>query len=1093
MADNEGLVSRVVSASLSGGLPVLILILALGVGSFALLQTPREEEPQIVVPMSDIVITAPTLSARQVERLVTTPLEKVLTQIDGVEHVYSTSEDGGAVVTTRFFVGEDREDSLIKLYNKIFSNQDIIPEAVTRWVVKPVEIDDVPIVIATLWSETPEIDDYELRRLADELAISLQTVADTNQIEVIGGRTRQFRVDLDPTAMVARQTDIADILFALSASNIRSPAGSLQLANNEIQVETDARIRDIDTLAQLTVNVLDGVPVPLDDVADVIDGPPAPAGYHWIGFGPAHAHQGPQRYPAVHIAIAKKKGSNAVRVAEDLAIHLEKAAQELFPAGVAFETTRDYGATADQKIGDLVSSLGVAVATVVVLIGFILGWRAALVVALAVPICYGLTLTLGYFAGYTINRVTLFALILALGLLVDDPITGVDNIERHLGRSTSAGSDIVNAMFEIRMPLLMSTLAVIIAFAPMSFITGMMGPYMSPMAFNVPVAVVMSTAVAFLVTPWLGSLLLKPKPGGQPISRGGLYGYYERLLRPMLGSRKKSWIFLGITAVLFLLALSLPLLRLVPLKLLPYDNKNEFQVVIDAPETMTLENTEAVTASIATYLQSVPEVRTVSTFSASHSPMDFNGLVRHYYLRGRPNEAELRVTLADKLARTDQSHALILRLRPKLASIAQNYGVNVKLVEVPPGPPVVATVVGEHYGTPTTKYQTLIDASALTAARLRKEPGVVDVDISAAAPSQRLVFVPDQEKAALSGISAQTIATTLRVAIDGHTASYAGVEDEVNPLPVVVRVPYARRDELMSLHVEGLPGIAKIRGRGGVTNAPTPMVALGELGSMQTLARDQPVYHKDLQRVAYTFAEVAGRVPAAIIYDVDADRDLPDSSTEQVRALEGRTFFNSGGGQAWRLPAGVTLTWAGEGEWDITLRVFRDLGIAFGVAILGIFVVVRLQTGLSALTGIIMLSIPLTAVGIMPGFWFLNMVAAGQVGDYADPILFTATAMIGMIALAGIVVRNSLMLVEFVQQDLARGAPLTEALVDSGLARARPVLLTAGTTMLGNLVITLDPIFSGLAWAVIFGVFASTAFTLFIVPVVYQLVYGEKA
>jgi multidrug efflux pump subunit AcrB len=1092
MADDKGFVSQVVSASLSGGLPVLILILALGVGSFALLQTPREEEPQIVVPMSDILISAPTLSARQVERLVTTPLEKVLTQIDGVEHVYSTSEDGGAVVTTRFFVGEDREDSLVKLYNKILSNQDIIPQAVTSWVVKPVEIDDVPIVIATLWSEAPAVDDYELRRLADELAISLQTVTDTNRIEVIGGRTRQFRVNLDPTAMVARQTDVADILFALSASNIRHPAGSLQLANQEIRVEVDARIQDIDALAQLTVNVLDGVPVPLDDVADVVDGPPAAASYHWIGFGPAHARHGMQRYPAVHIAIAKKKGSNAVTVAQELAIHLEKAGRDLFPAGVFVETTRDYGATADQKIGDLVASLGVAVATVVVLIGFVLGWRAALVVALAVPICYGLTLTLGYFAGYTINRVTLFALILALGLLVDDPITGVDNIERHLGRSTSAGSDISNAIFEIRMPLLMSTLAVIIAFAPMSFITGMMGPYMSPMAFNVPVAVVMSTAVAFLVTPWLGSLLLKSKSGGQPLSHDGLYGVYERVLRPMLESRRKSWIFLGLTALLFLLALSLPMLRLVPLKLLPYDNKNEFQVVVDAPETMTLEGTEAIVSKIATFLQSVPEVSTVSTFSASHSPMDFNGLVRHYYLRGRPNEAELRVTLADKLAREDQSHALILRLRPELASIAEEHGVNVKLVEVPPGPPVVATLVAEHYGTPTTAYQTLIDASASTAARLSREPGVVDVDISAADPSQRLIFVPDQEKAALSGISAQTIATTLEVAINGRTASYAGVEDEVNPLPVVVRVPFAQRDELMSLHVEGLPGIAKVRARGGVTNAPTPMVALGELGALHSVTRDQPVYHKDLQRVAYTFAEVAGRVPAAVIYDIDADRDLSDAVINQTRPLEGRTFFNSGGGQAWQLPADVTLLWAGEGEWNITLRVFRDLGIAFGVAILGIFIVVRLQTGLATLTGIIMLSIPLTAVGIMPGFWILNMLAAGQVGEYADPVLFTATAMIGMIALAGIVVRNSLMLVEFVQQDLTRGAPLTEALVNSGLARARPVLLTAGTTMLGNLVITLDPIFSGLAWAVIFGVLASTAFTLFIVPVVYQLVYGDK-
>jgi len=524
---------------------------------------------------------------------------------------------------------------------------------------------------------------------------------------------------------------------------------------------------------------------------------------------------------------------------------------------------------------------------------------------------------------------------------------------------------------------------------------------------------------------------------------------------------------------------------------LPYDNKNEFQLVIDAPESMPLETTEAAVADLARFLQGIPGVRSLNGIAGAHAPMDFNGLVRHYYLRGRRNHAELRVTLADKLERREQSHALILRLRPEVAAIAARHGVSAKLVEVPPGPPVIATLVAEHYGTATTDYETLNNAATMTAARLAGEPGAVDVDVSAAALAYRQVFIPDQEKAALSGISVNAIATTVRVAVEGQVAGYASVDDEVNPLPIILRIPYQKRTDLDAIHIEGIPGIAKVRERGGVRDAPTPSVSIAELGHFEMVPHDQPIFHKDLRRVAYTFAEVAGRVPAAIVYDVDADRGSEYSDGLQVRPVAQRTYFNPGGGEAWELPAGVSLTWAGEGEWDITLRVFRDLGIAFGVAVLGIFFVIRLQTNLSALTGIIMLSIPLTAIGIMPGFWMLNLVTAQQIGEFANPVMFTATAMIGMIALAGIVVRNSLMLVEFVQQALDRGMLLTQALLQSGAIRARPVLLTAGTTVLGNLVITLDPIFSGLAWAIIFGVLASTAFTLFVVPVVYQLVYGE--
>ncbi len=1079
------MLERFIRVSLAGGVPVLIIAAALFAGAFALLETPVEEEPQIVVPMADVMIAAPSLSARQVERLVTTPVEKVLTQIDGVEHIYSISRAGEAVVTVRFFVGEDREDSLIKLYNKVLSNQDLVPAAVTDWSIKPLEIDDVPIVIATLYSDRDDVGDYELRRLGEEIALDLQRIPDTNRIDVTGGRPRKLRVELDPTAMAARNTSIDDVMFALSASNTRQPAGIVERNDTAFAIETNALIDDARELANLVVNVVDGVAVRLTDVANVIDGPQEPEDHHWISFGPAHARgpSGASRFAAVDVAVAKKKGANAVSVAHAVEARLAELEATIFPAGAHVEVTRNYGRTADAKIGDLLSSLVLAIATVVALISVFLGWRAALVVALAVPVCYGITLLLDFAAGYTINRVTLFALILSLGLLVDDPITGVDNMERHLGRSDPS-TDILRAMMEIRIPLVMSTIAIVIAFAPMSFITGMMGPYMSPMAFNVPVAVTMSTVVAFFVTPWLGRMFLKSAPSPAPTGT-----IYDRVLLPLLENRRRAWWFLAGIGLALIVAVLLPLLRLVPLKLLPYDNKNEFQIVLDAPEGTTLERTDAVLAELARYLATVPEVRSVTGYSATHSAMDFNGMVRHYFLRSADHEGELRVQLADKYARRDQSHALLLRLRPALTEIATTAGVSAKLVEVPPGPPVIASVVAELYGTATTDYHVLIDAADATARRLAAEPGVVDVDTSAAAPSDRLVYVPDREKAALSGIGADRLARSLSAANRGLMAGFAAAPDEAQPLPIEVTLPYAERDAFEQLHVKGLAGIAKIRDRGGIRDAPTPLVSMAELGHFETRPDDQPIYHKDLRPVAYAFAEVAGLTPAEAIFDVDADLGESPASAEDAPRF--RTYLASGGGIPWQLASDIELDWSGEGEWDITLRVFRDLGIAFGVAIVGLFAVIRLQTGSANLSLIILLSIPLTAIGIMPGFWILNLVAAESVGSYQDSVLFTATAMIGMIALAGIVVRNSLILIEFIERARASGVTVRGAVLAAGAARMRPVLLTAATTLLGNLVITLDPIFSGLAWAIIFGIVASTALTLLVVPVVYTLVHGD--
>jgi multidrug efflux pump subunit AcrB len=1084
-----------------GPVPLLLLIAALVGGAVALAITPREEEPQIIVPIADVFASVPGLSAEQVERQIATPLEKLLYQIDGVEYVYSMSQAERCVVTVRFYVGENREDSLVKIYNKIFSQTDQIPASVESWVVKPIEIDDVPIVVAVLWSDNPDLTgDHELRRLAEEIEHDLQSIENTNRVEVTGGRPRQIRVELDPNALAARRTAPLEVGWAIDVSNKLLPAGQVQVLDRDFVVEAGGFIQSAEELGTLVINVVDGVPVYLKDVAQVIDGPAEPTSYTGIGFGPASDkfQEYLDVYPAVAISIAKKKGANAVWVAKEVEAYFSELEREIFPPEVHYRIIRNYGKTANDKINNLFSSLLVAVLTVVVFIGIFLGWRAALVVGLAVPICYGITLSLGLFADYTINRVTLFALILAIGLLVDDPITGVDNIERYLrAGQESRRRSVILAMAEIRSPLIMSTIAIILAFVPLRYITGMMGPYMAPMAFNVPVSVTVSTVVAFLVTPWLAYKLISPsrEPSGHDVAKTGLYRVYASLLKPLLRTPRRSWTFLAAVALLFLISMTLPVLRRVPLKLLPYDNKDEFQVVVDMPEGTTLERTQGVVAVMIRYLRSVPEVRDYTAFVGVPSPMDFNGLVRHYYLRQGPHYADIRVTLAERQRRTHQSHAILLRIRRDLEAIAHTFNTRIKLVEMPPGPPVISTLTVELYGRKATPYSELQAGAKALEERLKQEALVVDVDTSVEDDQGRILFVPDREKAALSGIATEDMSRTIRLANQGLVAGYMQIQSEVNPLPVVLRLPFEVRSSahaLTILHVKGRPGITKIRERSGVRDAPQPIVPLAELGRLNLLKQDKTIYHKNLKPVSYVFADVAGRAPAEIVLDLisDMNKDSIDSHPVPVGR---RTYMTPGGGLPWSLPDGVQATWNGEGEWQITLRVFRDLGIAFGVALLGIFIVMRMQTGLSAITVIIMLAIPLSIIGIMPGFLLLNQLGERFVHGFPNPIFFTATAMIGMIALAGIVVRNSLILIEFIHTALREGKDLHEALLRAGAVRMRPIFLTAGTTLLGNLVITLDPIFSGLAWAIIFGIAASTMFTLFVVPVLYSLVYGNRA
>ncbi|KGJ87285.1 efflux RND transporter permease subunit [Colwellia psychrerythraea] len=1110
--------SLLLSKVLNSKIPLFILILSILAGLLALNFTPREEEPQIVVPMIDVIVDAPGVNTKQVERLVTTPLEKLLAQVKGVEHIYSVSNSGQSVVTLRFTVGENREQALLNTYNKLHANTEKIPAIVGNWRVKPVEVDDVAIVMLALYStDSTQVDDFALRRLAEEVSTFLQAIESTSEVNVVGGRAREIQIHIDPEKMTARQVTVSDIFNAIKVSNVLENHGNFTLSHQSIILESGDTYRDINALKETPISVIDGSIILLKDIANVLDGPAEQTSYTWLDYANKQVDGEASDYPMVTISIAKQRGSNAVTVATAVHKKIAQLQSTIFPSNVEVQILRDYGATANEKVNDLTTSLAFAVFTVVVFIGVFLGWRSAVVVGLAVPICYGITLSLDLIFGYTINRVTLFALILSLGLLVDDPITGVDNIERYLAKlkgkakTKNIHDAIVAAISEIRVPLVMSTVTIVLAFIPLAFITGMMGPYMAPMAFNVPLSVISSTLVAFLVTPWLAGKFIKGKSASTDSAKldksHGFQHFYRKLLTPLLDSRAKGKTVLALVLVLFILAALLPVMRWVPLKLLPFDNKNEVQVIIDMPESSTLEQTAAIAKRVSVILQRLPEVTAIASYVGLPSPIDFNGMVRQYYQRHAPYLADLRVLLLDKNLREHQSHAIVLRMRKQLAALnselADNNDIKIRVVEVPPGPPVLSTLVAEIYGNEFTQYDSLQQAAGIVEQRLKAEPFVVDVDSTAGGEQTRLRFVSDKTKAALSGISTASINQTLNVAIKGDVAGYLHLDNEASPLAINIKIPLEQRqslNDLQRLSLKGQAGIVQTSTPQGIDMAPQPLVSLGELGEFVEYTRDKPIFHKDLRPVVYVTADISGRTPAEVIADLNSDlvseqtgNSLEKAGSTEQSHWQDRSFLANGGGNTWQLPDDIELSFSGEGEWRITIRVFRDMGLAFAFALTAIFIVLRIQTGSAALSGIIMSAIPLTVIGIMPGFFLLNQFGERYIAGSPDPILFTATAMIGMIALAGIVVRNSLILIEFISQAQQQGASIQEALIQAGAVRMRPVLLTAGTTLLGNLIITLDPVFSGLAIAIIFGIISSTVFTLLVVPIVYSLVFDDAS
>ena len=1052
-----GFIVAIVKMFLTGPASILIIALAAFLGIMAVFVTPREEDPQIVVPMVDITVNFPGRSPEEVEQLVTVPLERLMWQIDGVEHVYSISRRDSAMVTVRFYVGQDRERAMVRLRDKIDSNLNIVPAGVSGWIIKPVEIDDVPIVTLTVFSEKRS--SFELRRMAEEMKARLDGQRDISLTEILGGYRRQVLIETDVENMAARNISFSDIENALRRNNMSASAGTIVSGNKSSDLLIIPEIRSLDDVRNIIVSAGGNRIVRMEDIARITDGPQEQEYYVDIGFGPASPERGKfgnRRFPAVTMAFSKKKGTNAVSVAQNIITAAEKLKKTVLPSDVTMLVTRDYGKIADAKVNNLIASMVFGVITVVGLIAFTMGWREGLIVGLSVPISFALALFVNMVFGYTINRVTLFALILSLGLVVDDPITNVDNIQRHIRiglldpfRAT------LFAVNEMLGPVIMSTLTIIVSFIPMFFISGMMGPYMGPMSINVPLTVTFSTLCALTFVPWLSYNLLKSKAGHasapEDVTPEWIRKFYSAVISPLLVRRNAYFLILTVFALLCF-SVFLMLFK-VPLKMLPFDNKDELQIILKMPEGSSLEKTSAAVKDIENYLGTVNEIRNYESYTGINAPIDFNGLVRHYGMRKQPNLADIRINLADKTERENQSHSVALRIRDELTRIAERHDAKISIVEVPPGPPVISTITVEVSGSPDKKYSDLIRGASELEKRMAETDSkhIVQIDDMSEAPHEKVVFRVNRDKAAMNGLTIAEITAFLSTAVKGNAAVLVHDERQREALYAVVRLPFKDRTDIERL------------GQLWIKTPEGKMVQLSELGTFSRQIEEQPIYHKNLERVVFVTAECAGIAPGEAIFKV-------------WKTLKSKA-----------LPEGIIAEWAGEGEWEITVRVFRDLGTAFGVALIGIYLLLVLQTKSFFMPLIIMSAIPLTIIGIAPGFYLLNLIMGKDVAGYSDSIFFTATGMIGMIALGGIVIRNSIVLIEFIQDSMKKGNDIKDAIIKSGAVRFRPIMLTAATTLMGAWPITLDPVFSGLAWALIFGLIASTAFTMLVIPTLYML------
>ena len=1064
-----GISGRIARAFLTTEITPLLAATGLLMGLFAVLVTPREEEPQINVTFANVFIPYPGASAKEVEALVTTPAEQIVSEIEGVKHVYSASTPGMAALTVRFEVGEPRTDAIVRLYNAFYSNQDWLPPnvGVGAPLIKPKGIDDVPVVAGTLWSEDPQISAADLLRIAHTVETELQRVPGTRDIDTLGGPDRVVHVVFDPLLLAGYGLALDDLRRALSQANASADAGVRVDDNREVLVQAGTFLMTPEEIADLVVGVRNGAPVFLRDVADVSFGTDRPEVYVSFGAGPAAGAKdlgAGGRYPAVTIAVSKKPGENAVDIARAVIDRFDQMRGIHFPDGVHATITRNYGATAQEKAQTLIKKLVFATISVILLVLITLGWREAIVVGAAVVVTLAITLFASWGWGFTLNRVSLFALIFSIGILVDDAIVVVENIHRHMqmgGKSLT--ESIPLAVDEVGGPTILATFTVIAALLPMAFVSGLMGPYMRPIPINASTGMLISLAVAFIFTPWLyRRLFRKVETGHAPASPEGdgvLQRVFNRTMTPFLRrgeGRLNRWLMLLALVVLIALSLALVWTGGVVMKMLPFDNKSEFQVLVDMPEGTPVEETHRVLQALADHLETVPEVTDYQIYAGASAPINFNGLVRQYYLRRAPYQGDIQVNLLDKRLRDRKSHAIAASVRAPLVEIGKRLGANVKIVEVPPGPPVLAPLVAEIYGLDYAR-QTAI---ARRVRQVFESTGdVVDVDDTVEAEQEKIVVAVDRARAARLGVSQQAVAAAVFAALRGEDMSY--LHDPQAKVPIPVRVELAPGDKADPAAL----GALRVRAVGG------ELVPLSEIAVVQDAVREQTIHHKDLLPVVYVMGDVSGATDSPM-YGMQAI-----AATLAETPIEGKPIAQYLTRQPDN-PYEWSLKW--DGEWQVTFETFRDMGAAYAVGLVLIYLLTVAQFRSYGVPLIIMAPIPLTIIGIMPGHALL-----GQ--------QFTAPSMIGKIALAGIIVRNSILLVDFIQQEVRTGKPLQEATIAAAAVRAKPIVLTAIAAMAGGFFILDDPIFGGLAVSLIFGLLVSTLLTLLVIPVVYYHYHWRTA
>jgi multidrug efflux pump subunit AcrB len=1048
-----GISGRIAALFQDNALTPLMALLALLLGLFALMVTPREEEPQIDVTMADIFIAYPGASAKEVESLIATPAEQVVSEISGLKHVYSVSKPGLAIITAQFEVGENRTDAIVRLYNKIYSNLDWLPKklGVSQPIIKPKGIDDVPILTLTLWREGQQ-DSNQLKQLAQSLEVELKRVDGTRDIYTVGGADTVVNITLDPQAMAAYHMDSHHLSQALSAANQSAEAGTTVQNNQMTSVQAGQFIVSADTLKSLIVGVFNDQPVYLTDVADIALGPEQPRQYVWFGTGPAAADKqikAQGEYDAVTIAIAKQPGTNAADIADAVLQQVTALKGVMIADDVQRTVTRNYGETADQKADTLIHKLIFVTVAVVLLVLFALGWREAIIVGVAVVITLLLMLFASWAWGFTLNRVSLFALIFSIGILVDDAIVVVENIHRHIQQGKlSLKQAIPVAVDEVGQPTILATLAVIAALLPMAFVSGLMGPYMSPIPINASMGMLLSLMVAYIVTPWMVLKMLSHSRSAkhEQVAESQYDAVFQRVLSPFLLSehaarrRKLLW---GGLILLVIVSVGLAAMKLVILKMLPFDNKSEVQIVIDMPEGSPLEKTAAVTRALTDYLSTVDDVTDYQAYVGTASPINFNGLVRQYYLREGWHQADIQINLRDKHQRDEHSHSLALKLREPLTVIARKWDARIKVVEVPAGPPVLSPIVAELYGMSEQQRQNL--ASQLVKL-FEQTDGIVDIDSSVEAKTDRQIIHVDRNKASLFGLTQQQIVEAIQLALAGEDVGY--LHDDNVKYAIPLRLQWAIKDKA------NLDAVLNMK----LINQQGELIRLSDVVNVVDGEHQQTLYHKDLQAVTYVTADMAGKVDSPLYGMFSVYQQLENMPIQQYLVSVPSLALQD------------SLKW--DGEWQITYETFRDMGLAYAVGIILIYLLIVAQFRSYLLPLIIMVPIPLTVIGVMPGHALLGAP-------------FTATSMIGMIAMAGIIVRNSILLVDFIRHAMAEGITAEKAVIAAAATRAKPIILTALAAMVGAVFILDDPIFNGLAIALLFGILVSTLLTLLVIPLLY--------